>query len=215
MHAAIILAYDKPLALMGNFAEESSGSSTTTIEKLNDISILPIVVAFGLYYNELIGLVGGDLAPTSPSIASAPGYECGVFCIIDKLSPSWKDFKHTLKHNKEELTLVALGSHLRIEESLMVQDSDKPKGNNVVAFTSTSKLNDSILCHDRLGHVHFKRMQDMSKDGLIPAFDMDTKKCKTCMLNKITKKPFQNVKRKTEVLELTHNDLCDLHATPH
>ncbi|GJT10990.1 hypothetical protein Tco_0858032 [Tanacetum coccineum] len=27
-----------------------------------------------------------------------------------------------------------------------------------------------------LGHVHFKRMQDMSKDGLIPAFDMDIEK---------------------------------------
>ncbi|GJR36220.1 zinc finger, CCHC-type containing protein [Tanacetum coccineum] len=57
-------------------------------------------------------------------------------------------------------------------------------------------------------------MQDMSKDGSIPAFDMDTKKYKICMLNKITKKPFQNVKRKTEVLELIHSDLCDLHATP-
>ncbi|GJR67185.1 zinc finger, CCHC-type containing protein [Tanacetum coccineum] len=45
------------------------------------------------------------------------------------------------------------------------------------AFMSTSKLNDSILWHARLGHVHFKRMQDMSKDGLIPAFDMDTEKC--------------------------------------
>ncbi|GJV71769.1 hypothetical protein Tco_1491764 [Tanacetum coccineum] len=56
-------------------------------------------------------------------------------------------------------------------------------------------------------------MQDMFKDGLISAFDMDTEKCKTCMLNKITKKPFQNVKRKTEVLELIHSDLCDLHAT--
>ncbi|GJR75079.1 zinc finger, CCHC-type containing protein [Tanacetum coccineum] len=80
------------------------------------------------------------------------------------------------------------------------------------AFMSTSKLNDSILWHARLGHVHFKRMQDMSKDGLIPAFDIDTEKCKTCMLAKITKKPFQNVKRKTEVLELIHSDLCDLHA---
>ncbi|GJY13444.1 zinc finger, CCHC-type containing protein [Tanacetum coccineum] len=87
-----------------------------------------------------------------------------------------KDFKHTLKHKKEELTLVELGSHLRIEESLRAQDSDKPKGNNVAAFMSTSKLNDSILWHARLGHVHFKRMQDMSKDGLIPAFDMDTEK---------------------------------------
>nr|GEZ65552.1 zinc finger, CCHC-type [Tanacetum cinerariifolium] len=43
---------------------------------------------------------------------------------------------------------------------------------------------------------------------------MDTKKWKTCMLNKITKKPFQNVKRKTEVLELIHSDLCGFHATP-
>nr|GEV83240.1 zinc finger, CCHC-type [Tanacetum cinerariifolium] len=41
------------------------------------------------------------------------------------------DFKHTLKHLKEELTLIELGSHLRIEESLRMQDSDKPKGNNV------------------------------------------------------------------------------------
>ncbi|GJY90339.1 cullin, conserved site-containing protein, partial [Tanacetum coccineum] len=55
-----------------------------------------------------------------------------VFCVIDKLSPSWKDFKHTLKHKKEESILVELGSHLRIEESLRVQDSDEPKGNNVV-----------------------------------------------------------------------------------
>ncbi|GJW78516.1 zinc finger, CCHC-type containing protein [Tanacetum coccineum] len=212
-----------------------------------------------------------------------------VSCIIDKLLPSWKDFKHTLKHLKEELTLVVVGRHLRIEESLRMQDNDKPKGNNVFglsvvnmvehdnssrhnglvdgssnslkgqnmfnkslqiyyvtyvfeayfvqdddvawwvdsgatehvckdrcwfktyeslndgsilhignestalvhgrscvdlsfsdnigsAFMSTSKLNDSILWHARLGHVHFKRMQDMSKDGLIPAFDMDTKK---------------------------------------
>nr|GEU57483.1 zinc finger, CCHC-type [Tanacetum cinerariifolium] len=69
-------------------------------------------------------------------------------------------------------------------------------------------------CVDRrLGHDHFKRMQDMSKDGF-PAFDMDTKKYKTCMMTKITKKSFQNVKHETEVLKLIHSDLCDLHATP-
>ncbi|GJY02505.1 hypothetical protein Tco_0360657 [Tanacetum coccineum] len=54
-----------------------------------------------------------------------------VTYIIDKLFPSWKDFKHTLKHLKEELNLVELGSQLHIKESLKVQDSDKPKGNNV------------------------------------------------------------------------------------
>nr|GFD03672.1 zinc finger, CCHC-type [Tanacetum cinerariifolium] len=54
-----------------------------------------------------------------------------VSCIIDKVPPSWKDYKHTLKHLKEESTLIEFGSHLLIEESLRVQDSDKPKGNNV------------------------------------------------------------------------------------
>ncbi|GJR11967.1 hypothetical protein Tco_0794619 [Tanacetum coccineum] len=86
----------------------------------------------------------------------------------------WERPEHTLKHKKEELTLVELGSHLRIEESLRVQDIDKPKGNNVVgpSVVNMVKHNNSI----RLGHVHFKRMQDISKDGLIPAFDMDTEK---------------------------------------
>ncbi|GJT31841.1 zinc finger, CCHC-type containing protein [Tanacetum coccineum] len=251
---------------------------------------------------------------------------------------------HQVKSSlKEELTLVELGTHLRIEESLRVQDNDKPKSNNVVGpsvvnmvehnnssryndnkgkrkhqdtkydpnkkskvtcwkcekprhlkkdckgrkvgnkangsvngspnslkgqnmfnkslqvyyvtcwFKTYESLNDgsilymgnesTTLVHGRgcvdlrfssrkivslfnvlhvrnirknlvSGHVHFKRMQDMSKDGLILAFDMDTEKCKTCMLTKITKKPFQNVKRKTDVLELIHSDLCDLHATP-
>ncbi|GKD03115.1 hypothetical protein Tco_1178089, partial [Tanacetum coccineum] len=65
---------------------------------------------------------------------------------------------------QEELTLVELGSHLRIEESLKVHDSDKPKSNNVagpqlnivnnigkLAFISTFKLNDSITWTDRGG----------------------------------------------------------------
>ncbi|GJZ49614.1 hypothetical protein Tco_0603804 [Tanacetum coccineum] len=85
------------------------------------------------------------------------------------------DFKHTLKHNKEELTFVELDSHLCIEESFREQDSDKQRATmlfvhsnwtwlNIVndnigsAFMSTSKLNDSILWHARLGYVHFKRI---------------------------------------------------------
>ncbi|GJS71856.1 hypothetical protein Tco_0704697, partial [Tanacetum coccineum] len=100
-----------------------------------------------------------------------------VSCIIDKLPLSWKDFKH----KKKELTLVELGSHLCIKESLRAQDSDKPKSNNVVgpqlnivndirksAIISAFKLNDSITWYVRLGNVHFNNnMQDMSKDGLI------------------------------------------------
>ena len=55
--------------------------------------------------------------------------ECiAVSSVIEKLPISWKDYKHTLKHQKEELTLFQLGSELRIEESLRVHESDKTKG---------------------------------------------------------------------------------------
>ncbi|GJR68030.1 hypothetical protein Tco_0014095 [Tanacetum coccineum] len=55
-----------------------------------------------------------------------------VSSVIYKLPPSWKDFKHTLKHGKDDLSLVQLGSHLRIEESQRAQESDKGKGKEVV-----------------------------------------------------------------------------------
>nr|GEY53289.1 zinc finger, CCHC-type [Tanacetum cinerariifolium] len=45
----------------------------------------------------------------------------------------FSDFKHTLEHLKEELNLIELGSHLRIKESLRVQDNDKPKSNNAAS----------------------------------------------------------------------------------
>nr|GEY21362.1 zinc finger, CCHC-type [Tanacetum cinerariifolium] len=54
-----------------------------------------------------------------------------VSSIIDKLPPSWKDFKHILKHGNDNLSLVQLDSHLRIEKSIRAQDSDKGKGKEV------------------------------------------------------------------------------------
>ncbi|GJS07785.1 RNA-directed DNA polymerase, eukaryota [Tanacetum coccineum] len=314
-----------------------------------------------------------------------------VAVIIDKLPPSWKEFKHSLKHKKEELNLVQLGSHLRIEEELRNQELDSsPKGKNqigsssvnmverdgtknsnnnknkrkfksgddkfankkglrilksnkddevawwvdsgatshvckdlrwfqvcksiedgsfvkmgnvatepikgigrvLLTFTSgktlcldnvlyvpgirknlvseivlnkcgykqvlesdkyilsrhgsfvgfgyvcngmirlnlnyplfnasacmitsshSNSLSKSELWHARLGHVHYKRMRDMSKMSLIPAFDMTHESCKTCMLTKITRQPFKGVNRESKVLDLIHSDLCDFHANP-
>ncbi|GJX16571.1 zinc finger, CCHC-type containing protein [Tanacetum coccineum] len=54
-----------------------------------------------------------------------------VSCIIDKLPSFRKDFKRTLKHGKDDLSLVQLNSYLRIEESLRVQDNDKGNGKEV------------------------------------------------------------------------------------
>ena len=48
-----------------------------------------------------------------------------VSSIVDKLPPSWKDTKRTLKHKKEDMTLEDLVNHLRIEEELRLQDESK------------------------------------------------------------------------------------------
>ena len=50
-----------------------------------------------------------------------------VSSVIDKLPPFLKDFKHSLKHGKDNLPLVQLGSHLSIEESPRAQESSITK----------------------------------------------------------------------------------------
>nr|GEX46884.1 zinc finger, CCHC-type [Tanacetum cinerariifolium] len=78
------------------------------------------------------------------------------------------DFKHTLKHKREELTLVELRSHLCIEEPLRVQDSDKPKSNNVlapldddVAWWVDSRANVHV-CKDRCWFKTYESLNDGS-----------------------------------------------------
>ena len=85
---------------------------------------------------------------------------------------------------------------------------------SMLTSSASKKLSNSKLWHARLGHVHYKRLKDMSKMSLIPAFDMENEKCNTCMLTKITRQPFHNVNRESKVLDLIHSDLCDFHATP-
>nr|GEU53086.1 zinc knuckle CX2CX4HX4C [Tanacetum cinerariifolium] len=66
-----------------------------------------------------------------------------------------RDFKHTLKHKKEKLTLVKLGNHLRIEESLRMQDSDNKKGNNVAGPSVVNMVehNNSSMYNDNKGKL--------------------------------------------------------------
>jgi len=45
--------------------------------------------------------------------------------IIDKLPPSWKDCKRTMKHKKEDFSLEQLGNHLRLEEEYQKQEGIK------------------------------------------------------------------------------------------
>nr|GEV04078.1 zinc finger, CCHC-type [Tanacetum cinerariifolium] len=107
------------------YMDEDSSSKKFIVSNFNNYKMVdsrPVMKQ----YNELLRILGphtqhGLKMDESISVSS----------IIDKLPPSWKDFKHTLKHGKDDLSLVQLGSHLRIEESLRAQDSDKGKGKEV------------------------------------------------------------------------------------
>ncbi|GJR98889.1 zinc finger, CCHC-type containing protein [Tanacetum coccineum] len=63
-----------------------------------------------------------------------------VSSIIDKLPPSWKDFKHILKHNKDELSLVQLESHFHIEETPRAKESGKGKGKEIAGSSSVNMI---------------------------------------------------------------------------
>ena len=63
-------------------------------------------------YNELVRILG-QFAQHKMNMDEL----ISVSSIIDKLSPTWKEFKHTLKYNKEEVSLIELGSDLMTEES--------------------------------------------------------------------------------------------------
>ncbi|GJX57736.1 zinc finger, CCHC-type containing protein [Tanacetum coccineum] len=87
-----------------------------------------------------------------------------------------------------------------LESKYMAEDSSSKKFLDMVIITMVI--------------VHYNRMLEMSKDDLIPAIDENPEKYTTCMLTKITRKPFQSITRKYVILELIHSDLCDFHATP-
>nr|GFB93366.1 hypothetical protein [Tanacetum cinerariifolium] len=63
------------------------------------------------------------------------------------------DFKHTLKHLKDDLNLVEFGSNLRTKKSPRIQDGDKPKDNNVVGPSVVNMVehNNSSRYNDNKG----------------------------------------------------------------
>nr|KAJ0217786.1 hypothetical protein LSAT_V11C300105360 [Lactuca sativa] len=117
-----------------------------------------------------------------------------VAVIIDKLPPSWKDFKHNLKHNKEELTLTQLGSYLRIEESLRTQELDNnTKGKNQVGSSSVNMVDGEGSKNQKKsnGKRYFKGKDDKSsnKKAKVVFWNCNEpghfkKDCRLCKVNK-------------------------------
>ncbi|GJW13906.1 zinc finger, CCHC-type containing protein [Tanacetum coccineum] len=90
-----------------------------------------------------------------------------VFVSLINLPPSCKarsEARARLGTIERELTLVELGSHLRIEESLIVQDIDKPKGNNVAGPSVVNMYHKTADCYG------INSQSDYSLDGCEDSF---------------------------------------------
>jgi len=66
------------------------------------------------------------------------------------------------------------------------------------------------LSINRLGHVNFRKINDMVKLDLIPYVNKTDDKCKICMITKNTGQPFPSIQRSSNILDLVHSDICEM-----
>ncbi|GJU40469.1 zinc finger, CCHC-type containing protein [Tanacetum coccineum] len=151
-------------------------------------------VCRGLILNEAKYMVG-DASSKKFLVSNFTNYKMTDSRPVLKQYNELLDFKHTLKHLNEKLTLVELGSHLSIEESLRMQDSDNPKGNNVagpsvvnmVKHNNLSRYNDNKGKHKH----HYNTKADPNKKSKVTCW-----KCgkpghlkKYCKVKRLATKP--------------------------
>nr|GFA70931.1 zinc finger, CCHC-type [Tanacetum cinerariifolium] len=123
-----------------------------------------------------------------------------VSSVIDKSPPSWKDFKHTLKHGI--VVVVKRTTQMLVVRERGLRTNPKTKVDTIAWWIDSGAT--TYVCRDRCwfkiyepvedrsvlymgddhfdpihGRVHYKRMLEISKDDLIPAINENTEKCTT------------------------------------
>ena len=75
--------------------------------------------------------------------------------------------------------------------------------------SSIYMLSSTNFWHAPLCHINERYVGIMSSLGLIPMIKKNFKKCEACSKAKIIKRPYFQVERKTNLLELVHTDMCE------
>nr|GEZ72491.1 putative zinc finger, CCHC-type [Tanacetum cinerariifolium] len=148
-------------------------------------------------YNEILRIIG-----QYPQHVLKMDESIFVSSVIDKLPPSWKDFKHTLKAGKDELPLVDaiawwidsrattyvckdrcwFKTYELVDDGSVLYMGDDHfalvhgKGSMALEFSFGKTITlFNVLYVPKLRHVHYKRMFEMLKDDLIHAIDENKK----------------------------------------
>ena len=108
--------------------------------------------------------------------------------------------------------------HAPIESGLFIVNLDQETHihNTNAKRLKNNELNTTYLWHCRLGHIGHKRMKKLQRDGLLTSFDFESfDTCEACLMGKMARAPFNGVvERATDLLEITHTDVCGPMSIP-
>ena len=68
------------------------------------------------------------------------------------------------------------------------------------------------MWHNRLGHVGLSNINNILNCGMIALDVKEFEKCEICVKSNMIKKPFHNVERSSNLLDLIHSDHCELNG---
>ncbi|KAL1299925.1 hypothetical protein AAHE18_18G143200 [Arachis hypogaea] len=88
-----------------------------------------------------------------------------VSSIIDKLPPSWKEFKRTMKHRKDDVSLEKLSNHFRLKEEYRKQDDTKEQ---------SAHANLHVMEDEKSNKANKKRYRDFNKSQDIGSWWIDS-----------------------------------------
>nr|GEZ88761.1 hypothetical protein [Tanacetum cinerariifolium] len=118
--------------------------------------------------------------------------------------------KWAMEH-KQQLKPYDVVSMNGVFEIDMNNNVSKNNNNSIFSINKKRKLDldSSYLWHCRLAHIGKTSMQKLQHEELLESInDESFDKCESCISGKITKKPFNNIERATDLLGLIHTDVC-------
>nr|GEV75243.1 zinc finger, CCHC-type [Tanacetum cinerariifolium] len=169
------------LSKIGSYPSEDSSSVGKLISKslsLNDSTCMLLTFNFakldkfeGVYFRKWQKKMHFLLCSMSGIyVLTTPMHVDGKNATMEQIRRRNKWDMVTMFAKKEELTLIKLGSHLRIEESFRVRHSDKPKGNNAAGPSVANMVehNNSFRYNDNNGkHKHQDTKADPNKKSKV------------------------------------------------